>query len=89
MPACSVIQKFCLMNIFRILGSRSLSVTAMLNFSGKANTSIHDLGKDDMAMTVIKGSDSEIGQWWALLAMIASQGSTLTLARWPEASENH
>ena len=37
------------MDIFRTLGSRSLSVTAMFNFSGKANTSIHGLGEDKMA----------------------------------------
>ena len=30
------------MDIFRTLGSVSLSVTTMLDFSGKANTSIHD-----------------------------------------------
>ena len=37
------------MDIFRTLGSRTLSVTAILNFSGKANTSIHGLGEDDTA----------------------------------------
>ena len=37
------------MDIFRTLGSESLSVTAMLDFSGKANTSIHGLGEDDTA----------------------------------------
>ena len=37
------------MDIFRTLGSGSLSVTAMLDFSGKSNTSIHGLGEDDMA----------------------------------------
>ena len=37
------------MDIFRTLGSWSLSVTAMLNFSGKANTSIHGLWEDDTA----------------------------------------
>ena len=37
------------MDIYRTLGSRSLSVTALLNFSGKANTSIHGLGGDDKA----------------------------------------
>ena len=31
------------------LGSGSLSVTAMLNFSGEANKSIHGLGEDDTA----------------------------------------
>ena len=36
-------------DIFRTLGSGSLSVTAMLDFSGKANTSIHGLGEDDTA----------------------------------------
>ena len=35
--------------MFRTLGSRSLSVTTMLNFSGKANTSIHGLKEDDTA----------------------------------------
>ena len=33
----------------RTLGSGSLSVTAMLEFSGEANTSIHGLGEDDTA----------------------------------------
>ena len=37
------------MDIFRTLGSGSLSVTAMLDFSGKASTSIHGLGEDDTA----------------------------------------
>ena len=37
------------MDIFRTLGSRSLSVTATLHCSGKANTSIHGLGEDDTA----------------------------------------
>ena len=37
------------MDIYRTLGSRSLSVTALLNFSGKGNTSIHGLGGDDKA----------------------------------------
>ena len=38
------------MDIFRTLGSRSLTVTAMLNFSGEANTSIDGLGEDDTAI---------------------------------------
>ena len=37
------------MDIFRTLRSGSLSVTAILDFSGKANTSIHGLGEDDTA----------------------------------------
>ena len=37
------------MDILRTLGSGLLSVTAMLDFSGKANTSIHGLGGDDTA----------------------------------------
>ena len=37
------------MDIFRTLVSGSLSVTAMLNFSCKANTSIHCLREDDTA----------------------------------------
>ena len=37
------------MDIFRTLGSGSLSVSPMLDFSGKANTSINGLGKDDTA----------------------------------------
>ena len=37
------------MEIFRTLGSKSLSNTVMLIFSGKANTSIHGLGVDDTA----------------------------------------
>ena len=45
------------MDIFRTLGSRSLSVNAMLNFSGKANTSIHGLGEDDTA----KSSSGQFG----------------------------
>ena len=40
-----------LMDIFRTLGSGSLSVTAMLDFSGKANTSIHGIREDDTANT--------------------------------------
>ena len=35
------------MEIFRTFVSRSFSVDAMFNFSGKANTSIHGLGEDD------------------------------------------
>ena len=34
---------------FRTLGSRSLSVIAMLTFSGKASTLIHGLGAEDTA----------------------------------------
>ena len=37
------------MDIFRNLGSGSLSVSAMLDYSGEANTSIHGLGEDDTA----------------------------------------
>ena len=37
------------MDICRTLGSGSLSVTAMLDFSGLANISIHGLGEDDTA----------------------------------------
>ena len=37
------------MNIFQTPGSGSLSVTAMLDFSGKANSPIHGLGEDDLA----------------------------------------
>ena len=37
------------MDIYRTLGLRSLLVTAMLNFSAKANASIHGLGEDDTA----------------------------------------
>ena len=37
------------MDIFKTLGSGSLSATAMLDFSGKANTSIHGLVEDDTA----------------------------------------
>ena len=33
--------------------SGSLSVTAMLDFSGEANTSIHDLEEDDTARELI------------------------------------
>ena len=50
MPACSAQRSHShlkVMDIVRTLGSRSLSVNAMLNFSGKANTSIHGLGEDD------------------------------------------
>ena len=45
----TVIKKLCVMDIFRILGSGSLLVTAMLAFSGKANTSIPGLGENDTA----------------------------------------
>ena len=38
---------------FRTLASGSLSVTAMLDFSGKANTSIHGLGEDDTATSTM------------------------------------
>ena len=38
-----------LWTFFRTLGSGSLSVTAILDFWGKANTSIHGLGEDDTA----------------------------------------
>ena len=38
-----VSQSLKVMDIFRTLGSRSLSVSDMLHFSGKANTSIHGL----------------------------------------------
>ena len=37
------------MDIFRALGARMLSVTTILNFPGKANTSINGLGEDDTA----------------------------------------
>ena len=40
------------MNIIRTLGSGSLSVTAMLDFSGKGNTAIHGLGEGDTAISV-------------------------------------
>ena len=52
MPACSAQRSHShknVMDIFHTLGSGSLSVTAMLDFSGKANTSIHGLGEDDTA----------------------------------------
>ena len=55
------------MDIFRTLGSGSLSVTAMLDFSGKANTSIHGLGQDDTAKWTHADDggikDSIIGCW--------------------------
>ena len=44
-----VAQSLCYVDIFRTLVSGSLSFTAMLDFSGKANTFIHGLGKDDTA----------------------------------------
>ena len=37
------------MDMFRTLGLGYLSVTAMLDFSGKANTAIRGLGEDDTA----------------------------------------
>ena len=52
MPACSAQRSHShknVMDIFHTLGPGSLSVTAMLDFSGKANTSIHGLGEDDTA----------------------------------------
>ena len=45
MPACSGHLLPC----GHTCGSGSLSVTAMLDFSGKANTSIHGLGEDNTA----------------------------------------
>ena len=48
------------MDVFRTLGSRSLSITAMLYFSGKANTSINDLGGDDTATHHIAASVTQI-----------------------------
>ena len=48
------------MDIFRTLGSGSLSVTAMLDFSGKENTSIYGLGEDD---TTIKAA-GRFGNCW-------------------------
>ena len=41
------------MDIFRTLESGSLSVTVMLYFSGKANTSIYGLGEDDTTTTYL------------------------------------
>ena len=52
MPTCSAERSHSHWknrDIFWTLGSRSLSVTTMLNFLGKANTSIHGLGEDDTA----------------------------------------
>ena len=44
MPACSAQRSNSqIMEIFQTLGSGSLSVTDMLDFYGKANTSIHGL----------------------------------------------
>ena len=40
------------MEIFRTLGKGSLSVTSLLDLSGKSNTSIHGRGEDDTAMTL-------------------------------------
>ena len=42
------------MEIFQTLGSGALSVTAMLDFSGKANASIHGPGEDDTARTYLE-----------------------------------
>ena len=56
MPACSAQRSHShwkIMYFFRTLGSRSLSVTAMLTFSVKANTSIHGFGDDDTATWTI------------------------------------
>ena len=39
------------MDIFRTLESGTLSITAMSDFSGKANTSIHGFEEDDTAVT--------------------------------------
>ena len=49
------------MDIFRTLASGSLSVTAMLDFSGKANTSIHGLGEDDTATSTMCYTSVAIG----------------------------
>ena len=40
------------MEIFRTLGSRSLSVIAILIFSGKTHTAIHGLSEEDTATLV-------------------------------------
>ena len=50
MLSSEVAQSLKSYRLFRTLGSRSLPVTAMLYFSGKANTSIHGLGEDDTAI---------------------------------------
>ena len=68
MPACLAQKSHShskVMDIFRTLGSGSLSVTAMLDFSGKANASIHGLGGDDTANiyppeVVGRGSETQL-----------------------------
>ena len=52
---------------FRTLGLRSFSVTAMLNFSGKANTTIHGLGEDDAASLVSAASPAPSPYCWPWL----------------------
>ena len=57
MPACSAQRwhsHYKVMGIFRTLGSGPLSVTAILDFSGKSNTSIPGLEEEDTA-TLIPG----------------------------------
>ena len=48
-------QSLKIMDIFQTSGSRSLSVNAMLIFSGKTNTAIYGLGVDDTAIPLT---------WW-------------------------
>ena len=62
----TVIKK--VMDIFRTLWSGSLSVAAMLDFSGKANTSIHGLGEDDTAMFGVASPKAG----WSGLSIIVS-----------------
>ena len=52
MLICQPAQSLKVMDIFQTLGSRSLSVNAMLIFSGKTNTAIYGLGVDDTAFPV-------------------------------------
>ena len=62
MPACSAQRSHShskVMDIFRTLGSGTLSVTAMLDFSGKTNTSIQGLREDETA-TISAAAASEV-----------------------------
>ena len=51
MLSSEVAQSLKIYDIFRTFGSGSLSVTAMLDCPGKANTPFYGLGEDDTSST--------------------------------------
>ena len=70
MPACSAEKShnhLKVMVIFRTLGLRSISVTAMLNLWGKANTSIDGLGRHDTATRQTRDIEPMLNQCWAIV----------------------